>query len=67
MQNKYYNVSQMAAELSKRNIDILSTRNNRVIIDEDKMLFAVVDTFDFTVHTNEGPFHLWTFFGSFPN
>lgn len=67
MKNKYYNVSQMAAELSKRNIDILSTRNNRVIIDEDKMLFAVVDTFGFTVHTNEGPFHLWTFFGSFPN
>lgn len=67
MENKFYNVSQMAAELTKRSIDILSVRNNRVIIDEDKMLFAVVDTFDFTVCTNQGPFHCWIFYGSFPN
>lgn len=67
MGDQWYSVSQMTAELSKRNIDILETKNNRVIIDEDKILFAVVDTFDFTVYTNEGPFHCWTFYGSFPN
>lgn len=67
MKNKCYNVSQMAAGLLKRNVDIFSVINDQIIIDEDKMIIAVLHTYDFEVNSNQGPFHSWTFIGSFPD
>lgn len=65
--DNWYSVSQMAAELSKRNIDIFSEKDNKIIIDEDKIIYAALDTFGFEQYSNEGPFECWTFYGSFQN